>query len=151
VGGSLIGLVDSKVGDRITYIPASAWAPSLFGIFSEGVIKHAALGASTVDLMNVRFLERDQNLPERGAWVLSNKRLGIPAIQVMSPAKAAGLLEGDVIQRVDRDILDGTADLGEVLVQYKPGSEVTLTVVRDGEALEIPVTLGSELVSREFK
>ncbi len=151
VGGSLIGLVDSKAGERITYTPGSAWAPSLFGIFSEGAIKHAALGVLSVDLKNARLLDRDPNFPERGAWVLPDKRLGLPAVMQGSPAEAAGVEEGDVIQRVDRDILDGSADLGEVLVQYKPGSRVTLTVVRDGETLEIPVTLGSELVSRELK
>lgn len=151
MGGSLIGLATSKAGEHISYIPASAWAPSLFGIFSDGVIKHAALGVSSVDLMNVRLLERDPDLPKRGAWVLPDKRFGFPAVMAKSPAETAGVEEGDVIQRVDRDILDGSADLGEVLVQYKPGSEVTLTVVRNGETLEIPVTLGSELVSRELK
>jgi S1-C subfamily serine protease len=150
-GGSLIGLVSTAPGNRITYIPASAWAPSLFGIFSEGVITHAALGVSTVDLAGVRFVERDPNLPDRGAWILPDERLGIPGVLEGSPAEAAGLREGDVIQRVDRDILDGSADLGEVLVQYKPGSHVTLTVIREGETLEVPVTLGSELVSREMK
>jgi S1-C subfamily serine protease len=148
--GSLIGLVSSGAGERMRYLPASAWAPSLFGIFSDGVIKHAALGVRTVDLTKVRLLDRDPNLPERGAWMLPDKRLGLAAVLPDSPAEAAGLREGDVIQRVDRDILDGSADLGEVLVQYKPGSRVTLTVARNGETLEVSVTLGGELVSREL-
>jgi serine protease Do len=150
-GGSLIGLISSAPGQRIAYIPASAWAPSLFGIFSEGAVKHADLGVLSADLTAVRLVERDPALPERGAWIVPDKQKGIAAVAEDSPADAAGVLPGDVIQRVDRDMLDGSADLGEVLVQYKPGSRVTLTIVRNGETLELPVTLGSEPVSREME
>ena len=123
----------------------------VYGIFSDGAILHADLGVRSTDLAALRFVGRDPLMPERGAWIVEDKGAKLPAIDKDSPAAKAGLKEGDVITRVDRDILDGSADLGEILVQYKPGSRVQLTVVRKGETLELQATLGSVKVSRELK
>jgi S1-C subfamily serine protease len=88
-----------------------------------------------------------EDLPRRGAYIPDDPDVITPD----SAAENAGLLPEDVITRVDRDILDGRADLGEILVQYKPGSRVTLTVIRNGDSLEIPVTLGSKVMSEELR
>lgn len=143
--GSLIGIIDANAGERLQYIPVTAWAPSLNGIFSDGEVRHAALGVSAVDLSRIR-LAGGEELPKRGAYIADEPGSIVPD----GAADRAGLLPGDVITRVDRDILDGRADLGEILVQYKPGSNVTLTIIRNGTSLEIPVTLGSEVMSREL-
>jgi S1-C subfamily serine protease len=62
-----------------------------------------------------------------------------------SPASAAGLQAGDVITAVDGAALDAEASLADVIGGYKPGDEVTLTVVRagsDDEGEELAVVLG---------
>ncbi|MFA5129933.1 MAG: PDZ domain-containing protein [Patescibacteria group bacterium] len=148
--GVLIGIVSSSNG-ALRVLPSSAWTPALFSAFVEGSILFPTLGVRDVDLSFVRLANAPANLPARGAWLTADANTKLPAIVPGSPADAAGLKEGDVIQLVDRDILDGRADLAETLVQYKPGSRVTLTVVRDGQTLEIPVTLGSTKVSEEIK
>jgi S1-C subfamily serine protease len=148
--GSLIGLVSLGKDGKTEFIPSSAWAPSLFGIFSDGIVKHASLGVSTVDLATIRLITVPEGLPERGAWIVSDNSK-TPVIVPGSPAEKAGLKEGDVITQVDRDILDGRADLGEILIQYKPNASVTLKVIRNGDAIDIPVTLGSKAVSEELK
>lgn len=148
--GSLVGLISIGKEGRARFIPSSAWAPSLFGIFSDGVIKHAGLGVFALDLSSVRLVTTVEGLPERGAWLVSDGSK-VPAVTVGSPAEKAGLKEGDVITQVDHDILDGRADLGEILIQYKPDSSVILKVVRDGKTIDVPVTLGSKVVSEELK
>ena len=148
--GALLGVIDMSTGTA-TVIPSSAWEPSLFGVFADGTIIHPLLGVNSVDISYAPLLNPPAGLPTRGAWILGNADTKQPAITPNSPAASAGLQEGDVIQLVDRDILDGRADLGETLVQYKPGSQVTLTVIRAGKSLEIPVTLGSITVSQEMK
>lgn len=148
--GSLIGLMSVGQGGQARFIPSSAWDPSLFGIFSDGVIKHAALGVNAIDLASVRLVTIPDGLPERGAWIVSDGSKN-PVIVPGSPAEKAGLKEGDVITQVDHDILDGRADLGEILIQYKPQASVVLKVVRDGKAIDVPVTLGSKVVSEELK
>jgi S1-C subfamily serine protease len=149
--GTLLGIASGKPGDAFPFIPSSAWAPSLYGIFSDGAILHADLGVRSADLSSLRLVSRDPLIPDRGAWIIPDKAAKAPAVDKDSPGFAAGLQEGDVITRVDRDILDGSADLGEVLVQYKPGSRVALTVVRGGNTIELQATLGSMKVSRELR
>lgn len=147
--GSLVGLTIVGKDGKANFIPSSAWAPSLFGIFSDGVVTHAALGVHAVDLSSVRLVSPIEGVPDRGVWIVADGKN--PAIVPGSPAEKAGLKEGDVITEVDRDILDGRADLGEILIQYKPGASVTLKVIRNGKTIELPVTLGSETVSEEMK
>lgn len=147
--GSLIGLMVAGKDGRANFISSSAWAPSLFGIFSDGIVKHAALGIRVIDLSTVRLVTPIEGVPERGVWIVEDGKN--PAIAPGSPAEKAGLKEGDVITEVDRDILDGRVDLAEILIQYKPNTSVTLKVVRNGKTIQLPVTLGSEVVSEEMK
>lgn len=148
--GALLGVIDVNSG-TVRIIPASAWVPSLFSVFTAGNIIHPLLGVHSVDISHAPLLNPPEGLPTRGAWIVGNADTKQPAIDANSPAASAGLKEGDVIQLVDRDILDGRADLGETLVQYKPGSQVTLSVIRAGKSIEVPVTLGSITVSQELK
>jgi len=148
--GSLVGLMEGTPDGRARFIPSSAWAPSLFGIFSDGVITHASLGVQTVDLANTRLVEPGK-IPTRGALIVGNKEKGVSGVLADSPAAKAGLRDGDVIQLVDRDILDGRADLGEILVQYKPNASVKLAILRDGLSMEMSVALGSKVMSSTMK
>ena len=59
------------------------------------------------------------------------------------PAAAAGLQAGDVITAVDDSEIGGLDDLAQAAAQYNPGDEVVLTVERDGETVELTVTLGA--------
>lgn len=60
---------------------------------------------------------------------------------------AAGLEEGDVITRVNDLLVTDAESLIAAVRSYRPGDEVTLTVIRGSETLEIPVTLGSSAPS----
>ncbi len=59
------------------------------------------------------------------------------------PAAAAGLQVGDVITAVDDNEIGGLDDLAQAAAQYNPGDEAVLTVERDGETVELTVTLGA--------
>lgn len=149
--GALIGVIVSAPAAPLLYLPSSAWTASLQSLLSNGVIRHASLGVRTVDLAFARF---DGNRPqpsERGALVHEDRAGKKPAIERGSPAAAVGLRAGDVIQSVDRDILDGSADLGELLLQYRPGSRVTLSVLRAGLTLDVTVDLGTAETGEEIK
>ncbi len=58
-----------------------------------------------------------------------------------SPAVASGIRVGDVITALDNQTLDETTSLTNALTHYKVGDKVTLTVIRNGKKLQIPVTL----------
>lgn len=58
-----------------------------------------------------------------------------------SPADQAGLREGDIILRLDGRRVRGD-NLADWIADYEPGDEVTLTIWRNGQEIEIEVTLG---------
>ncbi len=58
------------------------------------------------------------------------------------PAKEAELKKGDIIVRAGDQIIVGFEDLVEFIKAHKAGDEVTLELVRDGEAKEVKLTLG---------
>ena len=65
----------------------------------------------------------------------------VGSVESGSPAEAAGLKEGDVITAIDgKPTREGSALTGFVR-QYSADDQVTLTVIRDGEELQTPVTL----------
>jgi hypothetical protein len=148
--GALVGLVVSEVGEPLHYLPSSGWTDSLASLLATGEVRHASLGVRSVDLAWARVVRTgDDALPVRGALLVAGAAGAArePAVTPRSPGAVAGLRVGDVIERVDRDILDGSADLAEILAGYRPGSTVTLTVHRDDATIELPVTLGNTVTS----
>lgn len=149
--GALVGVIESREGEETRLVPASSIASSFASLLASGEIRHAVLGVRALDLGTARFDGSRNGLPDRGALLRDDKRGGKPGVRPDSPAANADLASGDVIVRVDRDILDGTADLGEILSAYKPNASVTLRVLRDGKDLDVPVTLGNAVTSEPLK
>jgi S1-C subfamily serine protease len=74
-----------------------------------------------------------------------------PAVDPNSPAGEVGLRRGDVIVAINDQAIDGRHPLENVLVQFDPGSTVTLTIVRAGTERNIEVELGSRPVESRIE
>jgi serine protease Do len=59
-----------------------------------------------------------------------------------SPAAQAGLRQGDIITRLGDTTLDEDHAFINTLFSYSPGDNVPLEIYRDGEFLELQITLG---------
>lgn len=59
-----------------------------------------------------------------------------------SPAKTAGLQQGDIIVSLNDVKMDETHGYLNTLYTYKPGDTVTLGVIRDGKEITLSITLG---------
>jgi S1-C subfamily serine protease len=59
-----------------------------------------------------------------------------------SPASKAGLRQGDIITGIDGTTLDETHSFINTLFSYKPGDQVNVVLMRNGNSQEIQVTLG---------
>ncbi len=147
--GALVGLIESGSGDRLNIIPGAIVSGSLQSLITKQQIEHATLGVRSVNVSLVRSLDSNLKLPEKGAWLYS-ANVNLPAIIPGGAGAVAGLKAGDVILRVDRDIIDESLDLGDIILQFVPGANVTLRVWRNGEELDIPVTLGKQITSKTF-
>lgn len=68
---------------------------------------------------------------------------GGSSIVAGGPAEKAGLQAGDIITAVDGTTLDATHTLDLMVGQMKPGQQVSLSVLRNGQTSSITVTLGT--------
>jgi len=64
-------------------------------------------------------------------------------VQEDSPASRGGIRHGDIIIKIDETEIDSAAELRLVVSQILPGTEVDVTLIRQGETVLLPVTLGS--------
>jgi serine protease Do len=62
-------------------------------------------------------------------------------VEADSPADKAGIEAGDIIVRVDGKVLEKSSDLPRLIGAVKPGSRVTLQVLRRGQNRDVQVTV----------
>jgi S1-C subfamily serine protease len=120
-------------------------------ILEKGSYNYPYLGISSIsgDTMNLIILE-NLALPEnaRGAYVTCVTQGG--------PAEEAGIIGasscdtvalepgGDLIIAIDGTrVLEFNDLLTYLILKTEPGMEATLTVLRNGEEVEVPITIGA--------
>ncbi|MFI5684628.1 S1C family serine protease [Streptomyces sp. NPDC051636] len=80
-----------------------------------------------------------------GAKITDQGAAGSAAVESGGPADNAGLKPGDVITKLDDDVIDsGPTLIGEIWT-HKPGDKVTITYKRDGKDHTVELTLGSRV------
>ena len=144
----LAGWNASENGWRVT--PVGSVGRDLGALLSTGEIRRAALGVRAHDLASLVLDTRPATLPLMGAWLRPDRKTGQPAVTATGPS-GKQLKEGDVIERIERDILDGAADLGERLLDYRPGATVRVHGERAGAPFTAEITLGDVLMSETIK
>ena len=97
-------------------------------LIEDGTAEHAFLGVGLSDTTATA-----DGVTRAGAQVQS--------VTAGSPAAEAGVQEGDVIVAIDGRAVAGAESLTGYVRAYASGSEATLTVVRDGKAQDVDVTL----------
>ena len=139
--GKLIGIVNAKVSDSRAEglgfaIPVNNVLDEINDLLNYGYVTgRAYLGVTTQD---VTLRSRS------GMWYYSDGTRCAMVEKVVpgTAAEQVGIQSGDLILKVDDKTISSGDDLGNVIVGYKPGDKVTLTLQRDGKELTIDVTLG---------
>ena len=67
----------------------------------------------------------------------------ISAITANSPAQQAGLAVGDIVTKVNSQLITANVDLVAAIRSFTPGAKVTLTYLRSGASHTVDVTLGT--------
>ncbi|HWS58471.1 MAG TPA: PDZ domain-containing protein, partial [Actinotalea sp.] len=97
-------------------------------LVADGSAEHAFLGVALSD-----GTATADGTTRRGAVVED--------VTVGSPAASAGLQVADVVVAIDGDPVNGAEALTAFVRERAAGDDVTLTLVRDGSALTVDVTL----------
>lgn len=122
--GKLLGLLQEHTREGWKVIPARFIVTGFSELLSRNVIKRATLSATvSVDEFGTQTIKK--------------------------PTKV--LLEGDLLQKIDRDLFDGKKDIGEQLLDYRPSSTVSIFGLRNNKEFTVDVTLGSVTTSEMIK
>ena len=122
-------------------IPINEAKSAIASVEATGAIQAPYLGVRYEDVTPA--IATQQKLPiSYGAWVNAGGQGA--AVALHSPAAAAGIHAGVIIESVDGQKLDSTHDLGDVINQYSVGDVVTLVINRAGKE----ITLQAKLAQR---
>jgi len=140
---------NSGANDGVGFaVPVSAIERSVAQLREDGSAEYAYIGVSSAALY-----------PQLAAKLGLDTTFGglVSSVVPGGPAEEAGLrggdgnlnfqageynTGGDVILRVDGQDIVGPNDLARVISAHRPGDEVTLTILRDGDREQLKVTLG---------
>jgi serine protease DegQ len=92
-------------------------------------------------LLGIAGNDVDAGLAEAFASTVS-KGAFVAEVTPDSAASKADIQPGDIITRVDNDVIESFAELRAKVASMGAGAEVTLGIIRKGEELDITVVLG---------
>ncbi len=123
-GGGNIGIAFS--------IPSNMARSVMDQLIKNGKVRRGMLG---VNIQNITDeIAESTGLEQRSGVVVSNVRTG-------SAAEKAGVKRNDVITAVNGDRIDDTNVLRNKIAGTLPGTEVKLSILRDGKEIELSATL----------
>ena len=90
--------------------------------------------------LGVTYEQLDETAAAANGLVVGALVTDVPA---GTPAAQAGIKVHDVITKINDQAIDDAHPLKDVLRQYAPGNEVTVTIYRNGHTQTLQVTLGT--------
>jgi serine protease Do len=145
IAGQVVGIntaIDQQ-GQLVGFsIPSNDVVKSLSSYQKNGKIIHSFLGVRYVMITDA--IAKQENLPETsGALIVRGNTQMDFAVQPGSPADKAGLVENDIILKVNGSKVGEQNTLTDLLRNYNPGDIVTLQIYHKGKTEDVKVTLGS--------
>ncbi len=121
-------------------IPVDAIRNVTEQIVQDGTVRRAYLGIGVGSV--TQAYARAQDVPVGSAQVAS--------VQPATAAERAGLEAGDIITAIDGSILRDSREVTRRILNKRPGSRITLDIVRGNERMQVEVTLGERDFSDEI-
>ncbi len=135
--GSVVGMVTSGLGFGG---PAVAIPWSLVSQIAETIQKHGKVPRGYLGVGS-----QPVSLSAEARGLAGGQERGLMVVQVAEggPAATAGVLQGDILVRMEGTSIANADDLQGILGPDRVGTTVTATVVRGGELRDLMVTVGS--------
>lgn len=142
--GQVIGVntaVDAEAEGIGFAIPINDVAKIVDSYEKYGYIASPYLGVMYV-MINEEADKRFDLGVSQGAALVGDPKTGEPAVLPDSPADEAGLQARDIILSINDVVLDEENTLQDVVLDHDIDEEVVLKIWRDGEEIDVKVTLG---------
>lgn len=139
LSGELIGIntaIYSQTGNYAGYsfaIPTSIVKKVASDLRQFGTVQRAVLGIGISDLSNEIAKDKGITAVTKGVYVGS--------VSDRSSAKEAGIVEGDVIVKINDVATDNVAQLQEQVSKYRPGDKIKVSYIRDNKPYSVEVKL----------
>lgn len=147
-GGPLVNMAGQIIGINTAIaqdsngigfaIPINSTKGVLAGVLETGKVSRAYLGISYLTVTPDVAREYDLSA-ESGAYVFTASTSN--AVAAGSPADKAGLKEGDVITKINHQVVGQNGSLSSILGEYRPNDKITITYIRNGEEYTTSATL----------
>jgi len=111
----------------------------------QQLIEHGSVSRGRLGVGVQEVTEDDANklrLPDPSGVIVKQVESG-------GPAERAGIRDGDVIRAFNGTPVDNGNTLRNKVAETKPGTEVSLTIFRDGREQELRVVLGEFMPASE--
>ena len=108
----------------------------------QSLIDQAAQDAKAIQTKDLKIGALTHELAaDHGALIFSASGQNGLAIIAGSPAQRAGLRIGDIITAVNDKPIAENSSLSDALYQFSKGDSVTLSIIRDGTSIAVPIQL----------
>ncbi|CAK7018666.1 trypsin-like peptidase domain-containing protein [uncultured Tissierella sp.] len=102
----------------------------------EEVVKN---GSYKTVFMGISGVSVEDYQARLGVKLTTDKGVILIQISENTPASRAGLLNGDIITKIDNTEIDNMSKLKKVLYKYKQGDKATLTIIRNNTEEKIDI------------
>ena len=138
--GEVIGMTNAKYSssgnsssasiDNIAFaIPSNTVSNIVTSIIEKGYVEKVYIGVTVSASYGQRGSQNVQGVT-------------VKSVTEGSPAEEAGIKEGDIITAVNGEKITSASGLSAWTSKSKAGDVLTLSIIRDGENIELKVTLG---------
>ena len=131
INTSIVSLTGSYTGYSFA-VPVSIVSKIVDDLINFGEVKRAMLGISMQNITEA--VKQHYNLPTSD---------GVLVVEVApnSPAESSGIKVGDIITEIDARAISTGANVQELVNMHRPGEEMLVTILRDGDSSDIIVKL----------
>lgn len=142
-GGEVVGIVSDGKG---LAVPSGYWQKAFLSILKNGKISRPYLGLNYLDLSQTPGLpETAGSGRNTGALAWNDPAMDIQGVIKNSPAAKAGLRTGDIVLKINSEEISLKTDLSEIIQEYSPGDELSVTILRNGNEENIKLKLEEKL------
>lgn len=140
--GELIGIntaIYSQTGDFAGYgfaVPISIAGKVVADIKEYGTVQRAVLGIYIDDIARAKSAN-----PDKLKDIKTNEGVYIGGFTEMSPAKKAGIEEGDVVTSINGVKVRNVSELQDQVNRFRPGDKIKVDIIRNNSNKTFDVTL----------